>query len=197
MVICSLCVFVACDDYWESPSIRINDTEYSVPSTASKIEIPIETNVGWRIVSSLPSWIVADKMFDSGSSELILDISANNSGARSHKLMIAASTAVCIVEISQVASVVGTLSVTTGDCYKTGFLGNYSLTMYYTVRNPHLASEVGIEVDGKKYPSDNYASGSGYVEITSKVNITASKYRAYARNKTTGRYVYGSTKTIN
>lgn len=198
-VLCCVLMLVSCEDDWEAPYMKVTGTEYNISGAASQISIPIETNSGWRIVSSVPSWITIGSMDGSGTSELVVDVAENTSFARSCDLLIAANTNVETVKITQSASTSGRLSVTTGDCTVTGLLGKYTLTIGFTVANPHLASSAGVEIDGKKYRCEGKLSSSyNYVQVTlTALSVNGLEYRAYAVNKSTGQYVYGSTKTIS
>lgn len=198
-IICCMLAITSCEEDWDEPFLNISQTEYKVGNEAEQIIIPIETNLKWQVVSALPAWITIENMEGSGSAEIMADIAQNGSFSRSCELIIAAGTESQTVKISQTASTSGKLSVETGDCDVTGLLGKYTLTINFKVTNPHLASRAGVEINGKEYDCEGTISSSyNYVQVTvNSLGVIGTQYRAYAVEKSTGKRVYGSTKTIN
>ncbi len=188
---------VSCGDEWEAPFVQADNTEYSIPNTESQFVIKLESNRNWKIFSEVPEWLQISQTEGGGTTDLQVVASANNSYARTANLLVVAGTAAETISISQQASTSGRLTVETGNCSVTGFLGNYTITVGFTLGNPHLASEAGVEVNGKKYKCEEALKTSNVVQVAmNTLTVGNVSCRAYARNKLTGEYIYGSTKYV-
>lgn len=195
MVLC-IVTFQSCSDDWEEPYLNIANDELTANSAGGSLAIPVECNTHWQVLS-FPEWVTVNSPEGNGSSELQLDVAANSSFARSGKVVIAANAVVQTVKLTQQASTSGTLSVTTGSCSVTGLMSNYTFTFDFKISNPHLASSAGIIFGGQKYPCDQLSPYS-YVQVKLKtLNPYGGTYQAYAVNASTGKTVYGKTKTIS
>ncbi len=193
-----LCVatFLSCSDDWEEPYLHIADDELTTNSAGGTLAIPVECNTHWQVLSC-PTWVTVDSPEGNGTSELLLNVAANNSFARSGNVVIAANAVVQTVALTQQASTSGRLSVVTGSYTVSGFLSNYTLTFDFTISNPHLASSAGIIYGGQKIPCSQLGSYN-YVEISLKTfNPYGGTYQAYAVNASTGNIIYGSIKTVS
>lgn len=188
---------MSCENDWETPYIDIIETKYNVPGNSNELIIPVEANCNWEIISQIPSWIAIEQPKGSGSGELSINISANNSYARSCELVVVAYADTETITINQKASTSGTLSVKTGECTITGSWMKYYLTIDYTLMDPHLASKTGIEINGKKYDCSDSPSNYHSMTITMQtLSVAGLQYRAYAVNGSTGEYIYGNYKVI-
>lgn len=195
-VVC-VCAFVSCEDDWEAPYLEIKETEYSVSNVTNEIVIPLETNYNWKVVSQVPSWITIEKTEGYGAGDLFLNVAANNSYARSCELIVAACTATNTITIEQVASTSGNLVISDEDCIVGGRWGNYQLLFSFKLKNPHLASKAGIEINGKKYQCSGTPSSYNKVDVAMNVmSVNGMVYRAYAVNRVTGKYVYGNNQKV-
>lgn len=195
VTICGSVTFLSCSDDWEEPYLHIQDEEISVKSSGGSLTIPIECNTHWQILS-LPTWVSTENSEGNGSSDLLFEVATNQSSARTGKIVVAANAVMQTVELTQQASTSGTLSVKTGSCTVSGLRPNYMLTFDLTITSPHLASKAGVIYGGQTYYCSSIGSYS-YVEVdVYSLNPYGITYQAFAVNAITGKYVYGSTKTV-
>lgn len=187
----------SCSDDLEEPYINIQQKEFRVNSVGEKVAVPIESNGRWQIISPVPEWVTIENAVGSGTSELIIDVASNSSFERSCNLVLAANVKIETIKLTQSASTSGKLSVSTGSCTVDGWLGHYTLTFSFTVINPHLASRAGIIYNGQQYQCSELGSYCTVQISANSLNPYGGSYQAYAIDKSTGKYVYGSTKTIN
>lgn len=186
----------SCSDDWEEPYMNIPQKEIKVSSTQEKVTVPIESNRRWKIISSIPSWITIENTMGDKTSELIIDVASNSSFERSCVLILAASTQTETIKLTQSAATSGSISVSTGYCDISGIWPNYTLIFSFSITNPHLASVAGIIYKGKKYPCSAINDYNTVSVNVKGLNPYGGSYQAYAINRTTGKYVYGSTKKV-
>lgn len=193
--------FASCTDDWEETFLSVGQTSFDVPSGGETLTVPINTNSSWRVVSPT-SWCSFDKTSGNGDDELNITVSRNSSNKRSGEVNICAGTEFQTIEIEQAGSTSGTLSVTTGSCtitrVKSGSSYKYTIKAIYTVRGGHLASEAGVMMGNRTAKNTGTISDgqhtATFVVATSSSSYTVS-YKAYAKRKSDGKYVYGTTQT--
>lgn len=192
----------SCSEDWEEAYLEIDRSNIEVSNSSTSVEISIETNSNWRVITKDVSWISFDKTSGSGSDKLVVNISQNTSNQRSCTATIVAGTEVAEIHITQSTSTSGTLSVTTGSCtitrVKSGSNYKYTVTATYNVKGGHLASECGIMFGNNKSKTIGTISDGTHtatlIVTTSNPSYTTN-YKAYAIKKSNGTYVYGTSKT--
>lgn len=195
----ALTVLSSCwEDYYIDieQDVATDEVVYNVDAAGETISIPIRCNTDWFIWNP-PYWIIPDVESGSGNHELSVEISRNTSYARTGVINIVAGTEVKTVTVFQEIATSGKLRVTTGNCYKYGAgWTNYTLGITFYVTSAHLASEAGVIVNNRTYKlSQSPAEGYNYMEIDGLSSMGGGgSYQAYAKNKNTGKFVYGSTE---
>lgn len=167
--------------------VSTDEVIYNVDAAGETITIPIRCNTDWFIWNP-PYWITPNVESGSGDYELSVAISRNASFTRTGIINIVAGTEVKTVTISQDAATSGKLAVETFSCYVSRQTQTLEASIYIT--SAHLASEAGVIVDGKTYKLNTTPKeGLNDIKVSSiKIGGTC---QAYAKNKSTGKYVYG------
>lgn len=202
-----LLIFSACstdlnDD--QPPYFRVDSNTLSVKETPYKDSIFIDTNQSWNIKEKT-SWITLDKNEGDGSGYLTVTVTTSTADSRIGEICIT-STDETFEEIINVKQNGNTLSVITGDCISINKGSNgyivgtnhykyrHDFRVEFTIHGSHLASEMGIRSMNKI--TGNLSDGVHTCTCTAYSNSSSVTllYKAYAKRKSDGSYVYGEEK---
>lgn len=201
-------LFIACsnedDVEIDQPAyLRVKPVTISVKEAPFSGNFTVNTNLQW-IVKEKPSWVTLDKDKGNGTEDINLSITTSTVNSRTGEIVVISEDGLMegIVEVTQNGN---TLSVVTGECISTkkGTSGykwenkiykyKHEFTLEFTVHGSHLASEIGVTGHTIKgaFSDKTYNVVSTVYSDNSLVSLS---YKAFAKNKLTGSYVYGKEK---